>query len=814
MGRIALSVLALPIVAGLLHAQEVYRLPPKAVVDIVDAPPTPAAMPDAAGRRMLLVETPAMPPIAEVAEPILRLAGIRIVPRTNDRQGFGSVTGIVIRDLAGGGEKRVAFPANSILGFPRWSPDGERFAISREREDRIEIWVVEAATGEARALVTRPVNGVLGGGFAWMPDSKALLVQLVPEGRRPAPAAPAVPTGPRIEETSGRVSQVRTYQDLLETPHDEALFEHHATAQLGFVDVTGGKIREIGAPGIYASVDPSPNGELLLVTRIKKPFSRAVPYSSFTRSVEVWNLEGKAVHVVADLPVADEVPIEGVPVGPRSVNWRPLEDATLVWAEALDGGDPKKKVPHRDRILALAAPFRGEPAEIARVEHRYRGLDWLETKGRAFVHEYDRDRRWQRTTLLDADDRAFAPKVIWDRSIHDRYGDPGSPVRRRTPRGESLVRLEGTSIFLDGAGATPEGDRPFLDRHDLASGRTERLFLSPDGAYESFLSFVGEGTGVALTRFETPKDPPNYSLRDLAKGERRAITDFPDPAPEMTAGLHKELLRYERDDGVPLSGTLYIPPGYQKGQRLPLVVWAYPLEYTDPSTAGQVRSAPTRFTFFRGASQLLFVTQGYAVLDGAQLPIIGDPETVNDTFLKQLVAGAQAAIDAVVARGVADPERVGVGGHSYGAFMTANLLAHCDLFRAGIARSGAYNRTLTPFGFQSERRTLWEATETYVKVSPFMAAHRIDEPILLVHGEIDNNSGTFPIQSERLFHALKGHGATARLVFLPHESHGYRARESNLHVLAEVFDWFDRYVKNASPRGEATEAAGGAESRR
>ncbi|HKB15836.1 MAG TPA: prolyl oligopeptidase family serine peptidase, partial [Planctomycetota bacterium] len=558
------------------------------------------------------------------------------------------------------------------------------------------------------------------------------------------------------EETAGKVSKVRTYQDLLESAHDEALFDYYATAQLALVDLAGGKPRPVGSPAIFSSVEPSPGGEHVLVVRLHRPYSRAVPYSDFPRAVEVWDLGGRLLHRVADLPVADEVPIEGVPTGPRSVSWRPLEPATLVWAEALDEGNPEKKVPHRDRLLRLAAPFSGEASEFARLEHRFSGIDWLETKDLALVSEYDRDRRWRRTHLLEAEKPPFATRVVWDLSVNDRYGDPGRPVSRATPRGERVVRVEKGAIYLSGQGATKEGDRPFLDRMSVATLEKERLFRCEEGHYESFVGFVAGETRTFLSRHESPKDPPNYFVRDVAAGERRPITDLRDPAPEFTAGTEKKLLRYARKDGVPLSGMLHLPPGRKPGERLPLVVWAYPLEYTDPATAGQVRAAPTRFTYLRGASQLLFLTQGYAVLDDAQIPIIGDPKTVNDTFVEQLVDGARAAIDAAAAEGVVDPDRVGVGGHSYGAFMTANLLAHSDLFRAGIARSGAYNRTLTPFTFQNEQRTFWQAPATYIEMSPFTHADKIDEPLLMIHGQADNNQGTFPMQSERLFEALQG----------------------------------------------------------
>ncbi|MEW5900863.1 MAG: prolyl oligopeptidase family serine peptidase, partial [Acidobacteriota bacterium] len=511
-------------------------------------------------------------------------------------------------------------------------------------------------------------------------------------------------------------------------------------------------------------------------------------------SLEIWGRDGSPVKLLADLPAAEEVPMNGVPTGPRSLEWAPLEPASLLWAEALDGGDPEKQVPHRDKLLTLPAPFSLEPREVSRIQHRYAGTDWLSAPQKALVSEYDWKKRWQTTYLLDFAKPEAALRKIFDLSTQDDYNDPGSVVTTTTAAGGQVVLQDKDWVYLSGQGASPQGDRPFLDRMNLATAEKKRLFACAEGRYETFVAFAGASRNRIVTSSESPTDPPNYYLTDLKTKKKTALTDFRDPAPQLT-GMKKELVKYKRADGVDLSGTLYLPPGYKQGERLPAVVWAYPLEYSDARVAGQVRGSPHRFTYFRGTSQLFFVTQGYAVLDGAQMPVVGDPKTMNDTFVEQIVANAQAAIDTLDGRGIADRGRVGVGGHSYGAFMTANLLAHCDLFAAGIARSGAYNRTLTPFGFQTERRTLWEALESYIKLSPFMHANKINEPVLLIHGEADNNSGTFPVQSERLFAALKGYGGRARLVMLPHESHGYIARESVLHVLAEMFEWFDKYVK-------------------
>jgi len=680
------------------------------------------------------------------------------------------------------------------------------------RDNGVEVWVGQTATGAARPI-TGPSLNAAAGGFRWMPDSRRLLALMIPESRGHAPERPKAPTGPVIQETAGSTAPVRTYQDLLSNPHDEALFDYYMTSQLAYLDTDTGEQTNLGAPAIYADFDPSPSGEYLLVSRIQRPYSYLVPMGLFPELVEVWDAKGNVVREIARVPLREEIPIQGVEKGPRRFAWRDTAPHTLLWVEALDEGNPKNKVPHRDRLMVLDHPFTGEPREVLRTEHRFTGLSWLDPAvpaGAAMVSEYDRDRRWTRTWLYEMDAPASEPRLIWDRSAQDRYNNPGTPLRTRLPSGRSVIRVEDGAIYLSGQGATPEGDRPFFDRMDLATGDTERLWRCEGECIESVIDLLGGGPSRLLTNYQSPTEPPNYCIRDLGApspdAARRRITDFPDPAPELR-DVKKELVTYARADGVQLSATIYTPPGYdpQRDGPLPLLVWAYPLKYNDPATAGQVSGSPHRFTQIGGASHLFLVLQGYAVMDGATMPVIGDPETVNDTFIEQIVAGAQAAIDKAVEMGIADRERVAVGGHSYGAFMTANLLAHSDLFKAGIARSGAYNRSLTPFGFQGERRTYWEAVETYTRLSPFTYANRINEPLLLIHGELDPNPGTFPMQSERLYHAIKGHGGTARLVQLPYEGHGYQARESVMHTLAEMIDWLDRFVKDPSPGAAAQE---------
>lgn len=777
-----------------------YEKPPQAVLDVLNAPPTPQVSFSPTRRHMLLLEWSRYPSIAEVAQPVLGLAGERINPRTNGPQLLQPYTGFRLKAIPGGKERPIPTPKDARLGAPQWSPDGTRFAFSNTTATGIQVWVAEATSGETRRLPGVQLNAAYGTVLQWMPDSRTLLCQTIPLKRGAAPVANPVPAGPTIQESSGVKAPVRTFQDLLRDAHDEALFDYYFTSQLALVDATSGRARTVGLPGVYAAAEPSPDGQHLLVARIQRPYSYLVGAWAFPRVIEVWDKSGKREHRVAALPLADRVPIGGVATGPRSVEWIPTEPAALVWAEALDEGNPKKKVARRDVLRTLKAPFTAAPAELARTEHRYTSLTWVGIAGQALLSELDRDRRWRRTFLIDVRQPGASGRLIWDRSVQDLYGDPGTPLLQTLPNGQRVAFRDGDAIFLAGTGASPQGDLPFLDRFSLATLKSERLFQSAPGSYEAAVTLAASNGSRFITRRETLVEPPNYLLRSAGDMAQVPLTDFADPAPQLRR-IKKQLVTYRRADGVPLSFTLYLPPNHKPGERLPTVVWAYPREFNDASTAGQVSGSPARFTALAGASHLFFLLQGYAVLDNATMPVVGDPETVNNTFLEQIVASARAAIEKATEMGVTDPKRVGVGGHSYGAFMTANLLAHSDLFRAGIARSGAYNRTLTPFGFQSERRTLWEAPEVYLKVSPFLHADKINEPLLILHGEADDNPGTFPIQSERLFHAVQGTGGVARYVTLPHESHGYAARESVEHTLHEMIAWFDRHVKNPSSEG-------------
>ena len=793
-----------------------YLLPPRVIVDILDAAPTPAVVVGPQREAIALLERKSMPSVADLAQPIHRIAGARINPKTNGRQQRGgAVTAITIKSIADGSERKVAVPTNPNIGDVSFSRDGKQLAFTNTKESGIELWVADTATGQAKLVSgTDRLNAAAGDPCDWLTDGTALVCQFVPAGRGPAPAESTVPSGPNIQETSGTAAPAATYEDLIKTKHDEDLFEYYFTSQLMAVDVASARKTPIGKPGILENVAVSPNDQYLLVSRIKRPFSHLVPMNGFPKDVEIWSRAGQVVTKIADVPSSEGVPLTGVQTGPRAYRWRPDRPATILWAEALDGGNLRNAAPFRDRIVALEAPFTAQPSEVAKTEWRYGALLYTE-KGIGLLSETDRATRHVRTWILEP---GAAPRPLFDRRQQDAYKDPGSPLAKyggAGGRGGAVapggggggpILQVGDAIYLSGQGATPDGDRPFLDRLDLKTLNTERVFRADEKTFEMVITPIDPQAKRILTRFETQKDPPNYFVRDLAAGTRRAITTFKDPAPQLT-GVEKQFVTYKRKDGVDLNGTLYLPPGYKKGDRLPVIMWAYPREFGDADAASQVTGSPYRFTTYGGPSHLFFLTQGYAVLDNPTMPIIGAGETANDTYVDQLVASAQAAVDKLVDMGVADRDRIGVGGHSYGAFMTANLLAHTRLFRAGIARSGAYNRTLTPFGFQAERRTFWEVPEIYGRMSPFFYADKIKDPILLTHGEADDNSGTFPIQSERFYMALKGHGATVRYVTLPDEAHGYAGRESVLHTLAEMINWMDKYVKNAKPRTTTTEAA-------
>jgi dipeptidyl aminopeptidase/acylaminoacyl peptidase len=772
---------------ALFASDTAYQKPPRAILDVLGAPATPQAAISPSRDWIVLRRARPHPPIADLARPILRLAGLRIDPSANALSSTPYDVDVTLIRVSDGKRVPVTLPPQPRITNFEFSPDGTHFAFLHRAATGTELWCGETVSGSARRLPRVMVSAVVGQPVRWMQDNRTLLVQTVPTNRGRTPAAPAAPDGPATQESSGRRTGVRTHEDLLHNRYDEALLDYYAAAQLAAVDRSTGVVTPLGKPGLLYTVAPASDGRHLLVVRLVKPYSYLHRYSAFPKEVEVWNRSGALVHKVARLAL-DDAPIDDVARGPRQYHWKPGEPPTLVWLESTGRGD---------RILSLPAPFTGQPVEIARTPARAMSLQWTESGAAALVSESNRARQTTRTLVIRPGTPG-EPREIFARNRRDAYRNPGMFVSGGRRGGGGVVE-SGGNVFLTGQGSSPDGDHPFLDSLDLATLQTRRIFVSAPDCLETVVGLLKADGSQFLTRRETATQPPNFYVRAAGSSEARALTSFTDPVPILRK-ISRQVVAYTRPDGVKLSFTLYLPPGYQPGTRLPTIVWAYPREFDDADTASQMVGSPHRFTVPAGASHLLFPLHGYAVLDGATMPVVGQGEKANDTYIEQVVASAKAAIDKAAEMGVTDPERVGVGGHSYGAFMTANLLAHSDLFRAGVARSGAYNRTLTPFGFQSERRTLWKAQDVYLKMSPFLYAHKVNEPLLLIHGEADDNDGTFPIQSERMYQAVRGNGGTVRLVMLPHEAHTYRARETIEHVMQETLAWFDRHVKDAPPR--------------
>lgn len=838
-------------------SDDCYRLPPQSVIDIIDAQPEPNVLISPDGRHLLLIESDAMPDIADLARPMQCLAGLRIDPQSNstfqtsfrkalryqrvsdamitpdgDHRDEGStdaslgntvnddqtieidVAGLLTTPAAAAARPDVAASSAGSLkpkiGWVNWSHNSRDFVFTLLTESGTALYAanVDRLTPTLiRARISNVLNGI-----QWMPCGTQLMFAIVPDHLTP-PDEPAAPIGPRIEQSDGEISPTRTFQDLLKHPHDEDLFQYHATTEIVIADVHG-QIKHHWPRDQYAGVSIAPDGNHFLVKRLRHPYSYLLPWYQFAMTVDVSSPTGKFLCKIADIPLAENIPIEGVRIEPRMIHWMSSRPATVCYTTALDGGDPEMAAEFRDQVSLVEGPFetgqRPETKPLMKVQHRHYGMTYFAAPNLMITTEYDRDRRWVSHRLYDVEASTTDGMKIADRSIRDKYNDPGRLVQRSDAQGHSIVDCRGDFVFRAGAGASEVGNRPFLDRQNLKTLQTERLWQCDPQALESVVKLLPpagastEGrqqTLTWLTSHQTPSLPPNLHVRHITDRPRPTptnrsfqLTHFGDPTPQIR-GIKKEIVTYRRSDGVQLSSTLYLPADHQPGQRLPLLLWAYPLEFNDPSTAGQVSGSSQRFTRIVGISHLTLVTQGYAVMDNATMPVIGDPKTMNDTFIQQIVDAAQSAVDFAVQRGVADADRVAVGGHSYGAFMTANLLAHSDIFKAGIARSGAYNRTLTPFGFQSERRSFWDAKHVYNNISPFMFANQILTPLLIMHGELDNNPGTFPLQSERLYQAIKGNGGTSRLVVLPYESHGYLAQQSVLHTQAEMILWLDKHLK-------------------
>lgn len=779
-----------------------YQRPVEEIAKLLEAPLTPIVDFSPDNNWMVLLDRSDYPSIEELSRPELRIAGLRINPENFGRSRGSYQIGLKIKNLSDKKDYEISnLPDPLLISDLAFSPDSKKIAFLQNYNDRIELWVVDMATKNASRITQRNINNVFTDSFSWLSGSQHILFTAVPADLKQVTPKSRVPKGPVIEENLGKQAPSRTYQDLLENPYDEDLFDYYGSSEVVLKTIDGEE-KTIGAKALYMVASPSPDGKMIMIEKIHKPYSYLVPYYRFPQKVEIIDLNGKLIKDVVDIPLTDNIPngFNAAQTGPRGHGWRSDQPATVYWVEAQDGGNPKTEAAIRDKVFQLAAPFNGTATELIQLPLRYAGIRWAKSDA-AFVYETWRSDRKLRVYQLNPTTKS--KKVIIDRSTEDAYNDPGNFVTTLNQYGKEVALIsKDNSVLLNGRGSSPDGDMPFIDKMNLNSGKKERLWQCQAPYYERVITILDGSKISFVTSRESQEEPPNYFVRNIGSKDITQLTSFEHPYPQLK-DVKKEVLHYKRADGVELTVDMYLPPNYKKEDGpLPAIVWAYPREFKSVEAASQVTGSPYAFTRISAGGVLFWVTRGYAVLDDAAMPIVGEgDEEPNDTYIPQLVASAKAVIDHTANLKIVDPNRVGIGGHSYGAFMTANLLAHSDLFRAGIARSGAYNRTLTPFGFQAEERTYWEAPEIYYKMSPFSYANQVNEPILMIHGEADNNSGTFPIQSERFYNAIKGHGGTARFVKLPYESHGYRAKESLLHMLWEMDNWLEKYVKQPQPVG-------------
>jgi len=781
-----------------LFAQDAidYQTPPKEIYDLVMAKPTPGVTFDKKGQYMLVLERSSMPSVEDLAQPELRIAGLRINPNNFGPSRSAYITGFIVKEMTTGNEFKVTgLPANLKAGNLQWSPNEDKAAFTNTTNTAIDIYVIDIKAHKANKVNKAAVNMVLGA-INWI-DNNSILYTAVNKPLAMAPKKPLAPKGPVVQQNLGKVAASVTYQDLIKTPFDEMQFEFYATTQL--VKNTNGIETKIGAPALYSNVQISPDKKYLLIERIDKPFSYLVTAGGFNSTMLITDMNANTVKVLAKLPSSEGTPRgnDNVLNAPRGYEWLDNSPATVRWIEPLDSGLIKKKMDYHDAAYILAAPFTGGPKELVKTAERMYNVTDV-TNGAFFVTEGSRAKHRQKMSKLTADGKM---EVLIDRSTDDAYNDPGTPLTDKNKYGRETPKLlNGTQLVMRGMGASAKGDLPFLNTFDINTKETKQLWRCEEPFYETVTTVLDYDKMTIVTNKQSQTEQPNYYLRDLKNNSAKVITNFPDPQPGMR-GITKEKITYKRKDGVDLAADLYVPKGYdaKKDGPLPVMMWAYPREFKSAADAAQLRGSKYTFTRVGNGSIVFWATQGYAIMDNTEFPIVGEGDKQpNDNFVEQLAWSAEAAIDKIAEMGVGDRNRVAVGGHSYGAFMTANLLAHTTLFKAGIARSGAYNRTLTPFGFQNEERTYWQAPEVYNAMSPFSHANKIKTPMLMIHGEADNNPGTFPIQSERLYNAIKGHGGTVRFVQLPFESHGYAAKESVLHMLWEQNQWLNKYVKNAA----------------
>ena len=783
------------------YAQEniTYQKPSAEILQLADYDRPPSIITNSGKDWLVMMYRPTYATLQDLSQQEMKLGGLRINPVTNISSSMTYSDNLKIRKMAEKQEQVVKnLPQNAQMAYFSFSPDEKKLAFTNTTAKGVELWMVDLESGSAKKITSDNLNANVGNPYSWNRDSQSFLIKVLPANRaKLLNPDDDLPTGPIVSTADGKVSQNRTYQDLLKNPQDEQNFKTLVASELYTVNLEG-DLKKFKDENLYIGNSYSPDGNYIMLTYLKEPFSYIVPLSRFPMTSEVYTSAGTLVKTVNEIPLNEIMPkgFSSVRTGKRNMTWRDDQPSTLVYAEALDGGDQSKQTEFRDEVFTWNAPFTSAPVSFFKTKQRFRGVEWSNADY-AVVSESWYDTRNSKSFLVNLKNGSF--KTLEDRNYQDKYNDPGNFNETKNQYGRNVMDFKNGSAYLIGEGFTKEGQFPFIDELNLATLNKKRLYTSKlKNSSERIVDILDIKKGDILVVEQSPTLYPNYFKRNFKTNKTVAVTSLKNPF-ESIKNVHKEVINYKRDDGVSLSGTLYLPANYDrkaKKEKLPLLIWAYPAEYKDKDTAGQNTQNANDFTFPSYGSFIYWVTKGYAVLDDAAFPIIGEGKTEpNDNFVKQLVADGRAAIDAVDALGYIDRIKVAVGGHSYGAFMTANLLTYSKDYACGIARSGAYNRTLTPFGFQSEQRNYWDVPDLYNAMSPFMNADKMKTPMLLIHGAADNNPGTFTLQTERYFQALKNLGAPVRMVLLPKEAHGYKAKENVLHTLWEQDQFLEKCLK-------------------
>ncbi len=787
-----------------LFAQQTigYQTPPTQIAEVINSATTQVVKISHAGKYLVIAERPTYPSIITFNTPEFRLAGIRINLKNNALSRVQTFTSIKVKAVdSTEAQNFIGLPENPQIADIEFSPNDSLISFTNTTNLGVELWIASIKNYTAKKLSNSYLNNTYGKVYQWLADGESILGKFLVDNRMPQPVKDTAILGPFVQQNLGYLTPTKTYQDLLKNEYDENLLEYFLKSQLKTVFLDGDEV-DFNEPDVYRDFDFSPDGEFMLLKTLNRPYSYLVPVDGFSYTVQLTDKSGVLIKKLATIPATDNLPLgfDAVVTGQREFGWRNDKPGTYYWVEAQDGGDPTKKTVFRDMIYTYDIVL-GLTKKLASCYYRFNKIDWADDNIAIITEKWHKTHSERRVYIKPSN---IAYRVnLWDRYYENSYDNPGEFIKTKNQYYKDVLLTQyknqtdksNLCIFSICEGASAEGNRPFILKFNVKTKLTDSLLRSQAPYYEKPIFFNNKNFGIFTS--ESVKENHNYFYTNLDKSRIKQLTFFAHPYPQFL-GVQKSQITYKRKDSLSLSATLYLPQNYSINDgRLPVLMWAYPQEYKTKISAGQVKTSPYQFTKMPWQSPVFWVTQGYAVLDNVEMPIVGESnENPNNTFVSQLIQNAQAAIGTLVKMGVADENRIAIGGHSYGAFMTANLLAHSKLFAAGIANSGAYNRTLTPFGFQNEERTLWQAPLVYSAMSPFNFANKIKAPLLLIHGEVDDNLGTYTIQSERFYSALKGNGATTRLVILPFEAHTYKAKESVLHGLWEIDNWLNLYVKN------------------